>query len=104
MAARQPHGACVEELLQLPDDAKDTDFFMLIDVIQITDRHDPLGGNLVVVGCDALRNARLAELVGSIGPDTGELPQAFIGRRRDLLVLFFSSEEQIIDLLHQRIS
>ena len=46
---------------------------MLVDVVQVADGDDPLGGDLLVVGLDALRDARLAEFVGRVGPDADQL-------------------------------
>src|SRR5436190_14065522 len=47
-AARQPHRAGMEKLFQLPDDAENSDLFVLINVIEIADRDDPLRSNLIV--------------------------------------------------------
>src|SRR5262249_16528509 len=103
VAARQPDSPSVEELFQLPDNSEDADLFVLVDVIEIAHRHDPFGSDLVVVGFDSLRYAGLAKLIGRVRPHTCQLRQAFVRRWRRLLVLLLRREEQIVDLLHQRI-
>src|SRR5438445_5223260 len=52
----EPHRARLEQLLQLLHHAKDADLLMLPEVIHVSDRHDPLGGDGLVVGFDSRRN------------------------------------------------
>ena len=57
---------------------------MLVQVVQVADRHDPFGGDGLVVSLDAGRDAGHAEFGGGIRTDTGELSETLVGRRWDL--------------------
>src|SRR5438128_9292730 len=64
LTARQPHRAGTKQLLQLLNDAEDADLFVLIDVIDIADRDDPLRGDRLVIRLDTRRDSRLAKILG----------------------------------------
>ena len=76
---------------------------MLVDVIQVADGQHPLGDDGFVIFDDARRHARLAEVGGGLGADTGELRQALVWRRRRGRVGVYHRLKQVVNLLGQRV-
>ena len=82
LAAREPDRAALEQLLELLHDAEDADPLVLVDVVEVADRDDALGGDGLVVRLDALRDLGVAELLGGVRADADQLGEAVVRRRR----------------------
>jgi hypothetical protein len=76
---------------------------VLVDVVQVGDSDDSLGGDGLVVGLDRRRHAGLAEPLGCLRPDTYQLGQPFIGRRRGLGVQRDRRRHHVVDLPVDRV-
>jgi hypothetical protein len=59
--------------LELQDDAKDADALVLVEVVEIRDGDDALGGDRFVVLLDPCRRDRLAEVFSRVGTDSDKL-------------------------------
>ncbi len=79
---RQAHGAGLEQLLKFQHSPESADQFVLHDVVQVTHGHEPLGGDRLLKGLDAVGDPRDVERRRRLLPDARQLGQAQVGRRR----------------------
>src|SRR5205823_3846815 len=71
----EPNGTVTEQLLQLADHAKHTDSLVLIQVVDVANRNDPLGGNRLIVRLHARRHAGLTERGSRLRSNAGQFRQ-----------------------------
>src|SRR5205823_972835 len=98
LARGEPHRAGAEQLLELLHHAEHAYALVLVDVVEVADRDDPLGRDLVVVGPHALGHTRLAEVPGGLRPHAREAREPEVGRRRGGRVGTLPPRELPLDL------
>ena len=83
--------------------AEDADLLVLVDVVQVADGDDVLRGDLVVIGLDALWDARLPELRGRVRADARQLGEPEVRGRRLRAVVGCPLVELGVDVADERV-